>query len=231
MSDYSIQHQLNIWVHVLTGSLAMLLALIAMTSKKGGKLHKRSGKMFLLFMTIVIITGILGVLVYKANYFLLVLTLLSGYQAFSGFRILGNKTSIPKLLDIVVALTAFLSGIYFLYFIEKIGMIWNPGIIYGTVGALFLIITYDFLRYFFPKNKFKNRWLYEHIYKMIASFTALLAAFIGTILPEYKPYSQFLPSIFGTLLALSFVFLSWKRLRNKCNKMNTKKIPENKGQS
>ncbi|MDO6470966.1 hypothetical protein [Maribacter sp. 1_MG-2023] len=217
MSDYTFSHQLNIWLHIISGCLAMIMAIIAMISSKGKTIHKKSGLLFVYLIAVVIATGLIGILIFKVNTFLLVLTLLSGYQAFSGYRILGNKKSLPKLLDIIVAVITLGAGIYFMYYIETIGFIWAPGIIYSTVAALFLIITYDFLRYLLPKNKYKNRWLYEHIYKMVASFTALLAAFIGTVLPEYKPYSQFLPSIFGTLLAIGFIIFFWRK--NKIKKI------------
>lgn len=222
MGDYTLPHQINIWVHVLSGSLAMIMAIIAMVSSKGGKIHRKSGKVFLFLDAIVITTGLIGVFVFKVNTFLLVLTLLSGYQAFSGYRVLKNKLNSPKFLDILVASLTLSSGIYFLYYFKSIGMIWAPGLIYSTVGALFLIITYDFLRYLIPKKRYKKLWLYEHIYKMVAAFTALLAAFVGTVFPQYHPYSQFLPSVFGTLLAIGFIAYFYRKNRREENE-NLKK--------
>ena len=90
-------------------------------------------------------------------------------------------------------------------------MIWAPLIIYSTVGALISIITYDFLRYFISASRYKDIWLYEHIYKMIGAFTALLAAFSGTVFFDYQPYSQFLPSILGTLLAIGFMIFHYSK--------------------
>jgi hypothetical protein len=36
---------------------------------------------------------------------------------------------------------------------------------------------------------------------MIGAFTALLAAFTGTVFSAYQPYSQIIPSVFGILFA------------------------------
>lgn len=182
-----------------------------MAAQKGGKIHKRSGRIFLGLVAAVIITGLIGVFIFKVNSFLLVITLLSGYQAFSGYRVLKSKSNTPKNLDILVALLTLASGVYFLYYFKSIGMIWSPGIIYSTIGTLFLLITYDFLRYTIPSKRYKKLWLYEHIYKMVAAFTALLAAFVGTVFPQYHPYSQFLPSIFGTLLAIGFIVYFYRK--------------------
>lgn len=205
MENYTVPHLLNIAIHVLSGTIALLLGIVAIISKKGKKWHIKSGKIFLFFMTLVIITGLLGVFAFKVNPFLLVISLLSGYQAFSGYRVLKSKSNTPKFLDIFIALITMASGVYFIYYLKSIGMYWAPIIIYSTLGFLFLIICYDFLRYLIPPKKYKKIWIYEHIYKMIAAFTALLSAFVGTILPQYHPYSQILPSAFGTLLAIGFI--------------------------
>ena len=217
MSDYTVAHQINIIVHVIAGSLALIMGVVAMAARKGGKTHNRSGQIFLFLVAFVIATGLIGVFVFKVNTFLLVITLLSGYEAFSGYRILKLKSNTPKLLDILVALLAVASGIYFIYYFKTIGMFWAPVIIYSTLGTLFLLVTYDFLRYLIPKSRYRKLWLYEHIYKMVAAFTALLSAFVGTVFPQYHPYSQFLPSIFGTLLAISFIVYFYRKNSRRKN--------------
>lgn len=217
MEEYTLAHQVNIIVHVIAGSLALIFAVVAMLVQKGGKNHNRSGRIFLLLITFVIATGLIGVFVFKVNTFLLVITLLSGYEAFSGYRILKLKSNRPKLLDILVALLTVASGIYFLYFLNSIGMYWSPIVIYSTLGTLFLLITYDFLRYAIPTKRYGRIWLYEHIYKMVAAFTALLSAFVGTVLPQYHPYSQFLPSVFGTMLAVGFIAYFYRKNKLRGN--------------
>jgi hypothetical protein len=153
----------------------------------------------------VIATGLLGVFVFGRNTFLLVITVLSGYQAFSGYRVLQRKSNQPHLLDIAVAIGSLVVTLYFLYYFRSIGMIWSPVIIYSTVGALLSLVIYDLARYLIPRAKYRKLWLYEHIYKMIGAFTALLAAFTGTVFVDYQPYSQILPSSLGVTLQLGFI--------------------------
>ena len=205
-------HTANIIIHVFAGSVALLLGILALISRKGKKWHNTSGRFFLYSLLIVIITGLLGVFVFGRNTFLLVITVLSAYHGYSGYRVLKNKTNIFYIQDIIVALTALCTVLYFLYYFKKIGMIWSPVIIYSTVGYLFAIITYDFLRYFIPYKKYPNRWLYEHILKMTSAFSAILSAFTGTVFPDYKPYSQFLPSTLGILIAIGFMMFTFRRL-------------------
>lgn len=211
MENIEFWHKANIFVHVASGLIALMLGITALSTIKGGKAHRKSGKLFLFFLTIVVVTGLFGVLIFEVNQFLLVITVLSGYNAYSGMRVLKNKTNKINRQDILVALFAASTGIYFLYYMKSIGMFWSPVIIYSTLGALFSLILYDFLRYLIPSEKYGNLWLYEHIYKMVAAFTALLAAATGTIYDEYQPHSQYLPSLFGTLLTIGFIVYFYQK--------------------
>ncbi len=205
MDKANILHTLNIIVHVCTGTIALLLGLAALLTKKGFQKHKRAGRLFLLFLTVVVLTGLTGVFIFGRNTFLLVITVLSAYQGFSGYRTLQTKSNQPKFIDILVAVISIICACYFLYYFKSIGMIWSPVIIYSTVGALLLLVTYDLVRYFLPKSTYKDLWLYEHIYKMIGAFSALLSAFAGTVFAKYQPLSQVLPSAFGILLQIGFI--------------------------
>jgi hypothetical protein len=214
MESLSVIHKINISVHIVAGSSALIVGLIAIVAAKGKKLHRLTGRLFLQLMAVVILTGLIGVFVFGRNTFLLVITVLSGYQAFSGYRAMKLKSNSPKFLDIGICLLALISVSYFLYYFKSIGMIWSPVIIYSTVGYLFLIIIYDLGRYLIPAKKYANLWLYEHILKMVSAFTGLLSAFSGTVFPQYQPYSQFVPSILGTLVAICFMIaVPWRKNR------------------
>ncbi len=206
-----LAHKANIVLHVVTGTIALLLGLAALLSLKGGKIHNTSGRFFLRLISIVIITGLIGVFIYGRNVFLLVITILSGYVSFSGYRVLQNKSNRLKTLDILVAITSILVLAYFLYYFKSIGMIWAPVIIYSTVGALMLVVTYDLLKFLIPGEKYvRNRiWLYEHIYKMTSAFSALLSAFVGTVLDQYQPHSQYIPSALGILIIIGFMIYTY----------------------
>jgi uncharacterized membrane protein len=205
-------HQSNIALHVLTGTAALVLGLIALLSAKGGKVHNKSGNYFLAFLSVVIITGLLGVFVFGRNTFLLVITVLTGYVAFSGYRALKFKSNVPRKLDMIIAVISLSTLAYFLYFFRSIGMIWSPIVIYSTVGAMLFVILYDFLRYLIPRRAYtKHRiWLYEHIYKMTSAFGGLLSAFAGTVLEEYQPHSQYLPSVLGMIIIVGFMVYTYQ---------------------
>ncbi|MFK7925093.1 MAG: hypothetical protein AB8H47_24265 [Bacteroidia bacterium] len=216
-----VYHNANIFVHVSTGSIALLLGAIALLSTKAGRRHKLSGRLFSWLISVVILTGLIGVFVFGRNTFLLVVTVLSGYVAFSGNRILKSKSNVPKGFDIAVSIISLFVLIYILYYFKSIGMIWSPIVIYSIVGALIFVLIYDSLRYLIPLKIYKkhNIWLYEHIYKMTSAFSALLAAFVGTVLDQYQPHSQYLPSVFGILIIIGFMIYVAKKGLKKMPKV------------
>ena len=200
-------HKSNIILHVITGSIALILGVFALITVKGGTIHNTSGRLFLGFVSVVILTGLIGVFAFGRNVFLLVITVLSGYVSFSGYRVLKSKKNTLKKLDILVAISSIIVLTYFLYYFKSIGMIWSPIIIYSTVGALFLVLFYDFIKYLIPAEKYAkyNIWIYEHIYKMTSAFAALLSSFSGTVFEEYQPHSQYLPSAMGMVITIGFM--------------------------
>jgi hypothetical protein len=206
MENVELLHKANIVLHILAGTSALLIGIAILWAKKGNRWHVKTGKIFLYLLAIVIFTALFGVFTFGRNTFLLVITILSGYQGFSGYRILKTKSNAVHWIDILAGIVSLAVVSYFLYYFQKIGFYWAPVIIYSTVGTLILFIMYDFLKYFIPKSTYKNLWLYEHIIKMIGAFSALLAAFSGTVFSDYKPWSQILPSVLGVALQIGFVW-------------------------
>ncbi|MFY0602027.1 MAG: hypothetical protein JXR03_20300 [Cyclobacteriaceae bacterium] len=208
-----ILHETNILLHIITGSVALLLGLIALLSTKGAKVHNTSGKLFLIFISTVILTGLIGVFVFERNAFLLVLTVLSGYVAFSGYRVLLLKSNAPQAIDILVAIISLFILGYFLYYFKSTSTIpYQPIVIYSTVGALIFIITYDLCKYLIPQGAYEKHqiWMYEHIYKITSAFAGLLSALSGNVLRQYQPHSQYIPSALGMIIILGFSIYIYK---------------------
>jgi uncharacterized membrane protein len=213
-----ILHVVNITTHVIAGTIALLTGLAALSVKKGGKSHLLFGRVFTWMMVIVIVTGLTGVFAFKRNTFLLVLTLLSGYNCFSGIRAvrLGGKK--PGGIDYAAPLVVMAAAVYYLYYIRSIGLYWSPVVIYSTIGALFLVTVYDLFKALMPVMLLKRTVIYEHIYKMVSALSGLASAFTGTVFPDHKPYSQFLPSVLGLLcIIVIFIRVSNKPLSLKRN--------------
>lgn len=207
-------HLSNIIVHVISGTIALIVGFVILLKKKGTPLHRKLGYVFMYCMIIVVTTGAFGVIVFKRNLFLLLITILAGYNTYSGFRILKEKTNRFYVKDLLAMLAALTIAIVFIYYLKLIGFYWNPVVIYSGVGYLLLVVSYDIFRYFIPVSRYGNLWRYEHSSKMISAMGALLSAFVGTLLPDFKPYSQILPSLLMTLIMILFNIKIYIRLKN-----------------
>lgn len=204
-------HHINIIIHAVAGTIALLTGLAALSVTKGGKLHIQSGRYFTRMIIIVILTGLIGILVFRRNNFLLVITLLSAYNCFSGIRALRLNGRRPVRMDYLAAVIVIASAIYYLCYLQASRLYWSPVVIYSTIGALFLVTAYDLLKWAMPAYFLQRAVMYEHVYKMVSAFSAITSAFSGTVLPQYKPYSQFLPSVIGMIC----IIVTFIRLRNK----------------
>lgn len=197
-------HQVNIALHVAAGTAGLLIGTITLLAYQNSKLHKRWGRYFLCLLAVVVATGFFGYVLFRSNPFLLILTLNASYVGYAGFRAARLKERRGNWLDAGIAVVALASGMLFVGLGQR-GDNWNPAVIHSTVGILFLVASYDLLKLLWLHPRIKKWWIYEHIYKMLSAFSALLSAFTGNVLPDFQPYSQLGPSVFILLLVVYFI--------------------------
>lgn len=199
-------HTLNITLHVLAGTAALVVGLIALSARKPSAKHFRYGRLFLHLLAAVVGTGFIGLLFFRSGSFLLMLTLLAGYVGYAGYRAVRLREKRSTRLDAGAAAGALTGGVLYLFYLEKAGGNWSPQVVYSTLAALGLVTTYDLLKHFRLHAQLKAWWLYEHIYKMVSALSAILSAFTGTVLPGFKPYSQLAPSVICLWLIGFFIW-------------------------
>lgn len=217
-------HLINIAIHAVAGTAALVAGVGAMAVQKRRPRHTRYGRAFTRLVYIVITTALFGVFVFRGNAFLFILTLLSGYNCFSGIRVMRLAGTRPQYLDYLMAGGVMLAGMGYLYVLKREGFYWAPAVIYSTVGALFLVAGYDLLKRILPLAFLRKAVLYEHSYKMVSAWSALLSAFCGTVLPQYKPYSQLLPSVI-CIVYICFTFI--QVAKNRFQQPAMQKRPSN----
>ena len=82
------------WIHIVAGMLALGLAPAAMLTVKGGRAHRRWGKIYFWSMAVVAATAVsLGL--WRPKIFLALLAVFSFYLAFSAYRALFRKRPAP----------------------------------------------------------------------------------------------------------------------------------------
>lgn len=198
-------HTANIVIHVLFGTFSLIVGLVTLFYQNRLRQHVRYGRIFLYLLTVVVATAFVGILFFRSYPFLLVLTFLSGYVGYSGYRAVRLKEQKTSAMDMLVTFGLLLGGSLYLTSLQLAGGQWSPTVVYSTFSALIAVAAYDVIKHFWLYKRLKTWWLYEHIYKMMSAYSALASAFSGSVLTDYKPYSQILPSALGTLALIYFI--------------------------
>lgn len=192
-------HTTNVTVHVLFGTLALLIGCAQLLGRKGDRPHSSRGRLFVTAMSVVVVTASVGLAIFRFGGFLAVITALAAYWTYSGWRALQISETGPTLGDAAVSIIGLASVATFVLYLPSVRFPWAASVIYSTLTTLVLVCSYDLVRFTFPKHWFASLATYEHAVKMIGAHGALVSAFAGTVLGAWQPYSQILPSIIWTI--------------------------------
>ena len=170
------------WLHIVSGFAAFFIAPIPLLTAKGGKTHRRWGKIYFWTMAMVALTAII-LAVYRPIYFLALIAVFSYYFAFRGYRVLSRKRPAegqgPKAIDWVAALIALSGSLALIVLgIVRPSPTWialGPvAVVFGVLGML--LAAGDIWQFRHPPAD-KNFWWYTHMGGMIGSYIAAVSAF------------------------------------------------------
>jgi len=180
--------------HIAAGSLALVSALTALTTHKGGKLHRYAGQLYFASMVIIFITAVIMSL-QTSNIFLLLVALFSFYLAFSGWRFARNRSGNPHWIDwLAVSVLAFSGMLMWFLALQSYPKFSSASVPLGVFGLIAIVLS------FFDARSHRDRAargkvrIAKHLANMlggtIAVSTAVLVvnisfapAWLGWILP------------------------------------------------
>lgn len=204
--------------HVVAGALSLLLGIVAMLSKKGGRLHNRAGLIYVWCMTYVAATALLLCAIQPftlGRLFLAGIAVFSFYLSTTGYRAVLLKRSKrtlenPPAFDrwltygtLVISLVMIGFGVFLITQSAA-----SQSILFAFFGMFTLIFSRQDLRQF-GKPTQKMSWFFQHFTRMGGSYIAAFTAFIvnnnGRMLPEGSPgwvylAGWILPSLIGGML-------------------------------
>jgi uncharacterized membrane protein len=198
-------HSLNVGIHILAGTAAMIIGLLAIVYNRRVAFHRRLGWYFIYLLIVVEATAFIGILFFRNDPFLSMLTLIAGYVGYAGYRNIRLRERRSSIWDVLIAMAVLIAALTFIWNPTDKPNSWNPSVVFPLLIALVLVTGYDLVKYFFLHSYLKGWWLYEHIYKMISAFSAMTSAFAGNTLRDFQPYSQIGPSAICTGLIVVFI--------------------------
>ena len=171
-----------LWIHILAGTVALVVAPVALMTAKGGPTHRRWGKVYVWAMAAVAATAIV-VGFWRSILFLVLTAVFSFYAALSGYRVLSRKRpdlgQRPGALDWIAAgITVAASATLIILGITKptprFQELSTVAIVFGSVGLS--IAGLDVWRFLSPPGE-RMAWWYKHMANMIGSYIAAVTAF------------------------------------------------------
>jgi uncharacterized membrane protein len=201
-------HLLNILVHILAGSAAIVLGLYLLGKPKDAVDHRRRGRVFVLLTLVVCLTAAIGNALFRFLPLFAVLSVLVSYQLLSGWHVIYTRAAGPDALDAGLLLgAAAISAML----VRRLFADGTPAgaqvdaaasVLYSTLGAVACLLAYDAARWLFPRRWHAVLWRYEHIYKILGCLFGMLSAAVGNTVRAGQPWSQLAPSAVGMAVVL-----------------------------
>lgn len=194
-----------IYIHALSGGLGLISGIASIGVKKGGKLHKNSGKTFSYSMFVSSLVSLaIARMPGHENLFLFLIGVFTIYLVLAGNRALTFRGGIKPGADTLdktisgsmlgASVLMLLIGVY-----QMVAHAGGNAVLFVFFGGFGLYMTLkDFYTFRVFKEK-KNAWLSSHIGRMTAALIASITAFMVAGLHIQTLVTWMLPSIIGTL--------------------------------
>ena len=189
--------QILIYIHAGFGGLALLCGALALISKKGSSLHKKSGNLFFYTMLSSAITAmVIALMPNHKSVFLLLVGVFSSYFIITGYRALRFKNSntnpkTDKIISLMMIVTSVIMIVFSFFLYSSFNIVLT---VFGSVG-LFLSVR-DF-RLYADKESLNKNWLRLHLGNMIGGYITAVTAFVvvNKVFPSF--YGWFIPGVLG----------------------------------
>jgi uncharacterized membrane protein len=174
--------------HILNGTVALVIAPLAMMTVKGGLWHRRWGKIYFWAMAGVALTAIVMCFI-RSGVFLFLIAIFSFYLALTGYTVLRRKKpeDRPGVLDWLAALAMLIAGIALLAsgaLNSSLGNERYVRMIFGVIGLQLSLL--DIWRCFKPSLA-KRAWWFVHMARFLGAYIATVTAF-SVVNFQFLPY-------------------------------------------
>ena len=196
--DWATYLRVLLALHIACGAVAFVCAPVALATAKGGKTHRRWGKIYFWAMAGVAVTALILSFALPV-FFLAMVAVFSFYSAFAGYRILSLKDMYtgarPKAVDWAAAVVTVLSSflLFLMGFFKPelmgVGVVQVAGHTVSIVSVVFGIIGMSMglgsIAGFLKPPTEKMFWWFDHMQGMIGSYIAALTAFSAVNLTRW----------------------------------------------
>lgn len=195
-------------LHIILGSVSILLGLFVVLSKKGDKKHKFIGNIYFYSMLGTAMISLPMSILHNST-FLFIIGIFTSYMLVTGRRYIKLKAKNEVILfDWIVSIVMLIFSLGFIFLgstsIVKGNLFGIVLLVFGMISSLFVYQDYTNFK---SKTSVKNYWLVTHIQRMMGSYISTITAFLvvnNTVLPSIVAW--LLPSA-----ALVPLIIIWSR--------------------
>ncbi|ELK47516.1 hypothetical protein D320_20234 [Haloferax sp. BAB-2207] len=198
-------------VHILAGFAALFAGFGAIVTTKGGRRHRRAGRIYVAGMTVVAVTSLalFALAPTRGRTFLALVAVFSYYFVFSGDRVLSRKrpTDGPEPLDWVAVGLLTAAGVGLLA-MGALRFLAGDGfaavmLVFGAAGTGFGVRD---LVTFRRERAASREWFFEHIGRMGGGYIATVTAFSSVNFDFLPTVAAWLwPTVVGTPLIFAAI--------------------------
>ena len=194
-------------IHIVSGSIALFSATLALSTEKGKKFHVLSGKSYFWGMVLIFLTA-MPMSILNGNVFLFLIAIFSFYLAFSGIRFARNRSGVPTRVDLIAVNFMFLSGagmwiLAIIFFVNNDSQF----ITLIVFGFLALSLGYGDFRVFKNETAKGKERIAKHLTNMMGGTIAIVTAVL-VVNPPTDP--EWVWWILPTFLITPLIF-SWNK--------------------
>ncbi len=216
LNSLAPQHVANLIFHIGSGVIGILIGLVPLLAQKGGRAHRRWGRVFAIFAGVVVATAVLSDIFSAPPAALVAVTLSAGYQLVGGLRSLTLRNSAgPNGLDALLAIGALVAAAIILLKGGPAKAGWTPPIEYATLGYVTAVALYDHSRHAWAARWVRSMRPLDHGLKMTGVWIAMASAGSGNLLAaaHVVPLNQILPPAINAigLVLMAVIALAYTR--------------------
>lgn len=190
-------HTVLLTIHITAGTIALVGGGLILFLRKGGEVHRRIGRVYVVAMFTVAATA-LALSLIRPNAFLFWVGIFTLYQTAGGLRAVRHRNRPMEALDI--AITA-------LGAVGAVAMLLAGNLVLTVFGAISVLLVSGDIRHFVALRGTRpvapTAWLRRHIGFMMGAYIATFTAFLVTNGPSgYDLYVWLGPTLVGVPLLL-----------------------------
>lgn len=204
-----------LFVHVVAGTTALLCAIVAISVRKGAKVHNLVGRIYFWAMMTIAVTA-LPVSVIRPNIMLFLVALFSSYMAYVGWkfgrrsRYLGGKRPIVPFLMLAIGL--FMIGVGLIQVFSGSPMGWALAA-FGGIGVQFSITD---IRVHGKELDFADRITMHLTHMLGGTIATVTAVLVQQVVPRMGAENPWAVAVWlAPTLVITPLIASWSRAVQK----------------